>query len=179
MAAIKANYMTAEEAVKLIKSHDRVYIQGSTSIPEVLLDALTARGHELEGVEMYSAFAVGRRDAPYAVHELRDAFIPRSLFIANCLRNAVARGEAQAIPGFLGQIPGFFREGIIPLDVSLLNVSPPDDEGSLQLWHISRLGRVGCGVLQDTDCASEQANAVFLWRSGDTYLQVGCVRGSR
>ena len=75
MAAIKANYMTAEEAVKLIKSHDRVYIQGSTSIPEVLLDALTARGHELEGVEMYSAFAVGRRDAPYAVHELRDAFI--------------------------------------------------------------------------------------------------------
>ena len=123
MAAIKANYMTAEEAVKLIKSHDRVYIQGSTSIPEVLLDALTARGHELEGVEMYSAFAIGRRDAPYAVHELRDAFIPRSL------RNAVARGEAQAIPGFLGQIPGFFREGIIPLDVSLLNVSPPDDEG--------------------------------------------------
>ena len=105
MAAIKANYMTAEEAVKLIKSHDRVYIQGSTSIPEVLLDALTARGHELEGVEMYSAFAIGRRDAPYAVHELRDAFIPRSLFIANCLRNAVARGEAQAIPGFLGQIP--------------------------------------------------------------------------
>ena len=68
MAAIKANYMTAEEAVKLIKSHDRVYIQGSTSIPEVLLDALTARGHELEGVEMYSAFAIGRRDAPYAVH---------------------------------------------------------------------------------------------------------------
>lgn len=129
MAAIKANYMTAEEAVKLIKSHDRVYIQGSTSIPEVLLDALTARGHELEGVEMYSAFAIGRRDAPYAVHELRDAFIPRSLFIANCLRNAVARGEAQAIPGFLGQIPGFFREGIIPLDVSLLNVSPPDDKG--------------------------------------------------
>ena len=126
---MKVNYMTATEAVKLIKSHHKVYIQGSTSIPEVLLDALTARGHELEGVEMYSAFAIGRRDAPYAVTELRDAFIPRSLFIANCVRKAVERGEAQAIPGFLGQIPSFFREGIIPLDVTLLNVSLPNKDG--------------------------------------------------
>lgn len=126
---MKANFMTAAEAVKLIKSYDKVYIQGSTSIPEVLLDALTARGHELKGVEMYSAFAVGRHDAPYAVTELRDSFIPRSLFIANCLRKAIDRGEAQAIPGFLGQIPSFFREGIIPLDVTLLNVSLPNEEG--------------------------------------------------
>lgn len=126
---MNANYMTAADAVKLIKSHDRVYIQGSTSIPEVLLDALTARGHELEGVEMYSAFAVGRRDAPYAVTELRDAFIPRSLFIANSVRKAVDRGEAQLIPAFLGEVPALFREGYLPLDVALINVSPPNEEG--------------------------------------------------
>ena len=59
-------YMTAEEAAGLIKSYDHVYIQGSTSIPEVLIDAITARASELRGVEMYSAFAIGRRDAPYA-----------------------------------------------------------------------------------------------------------------
>ncbi len=121
--------MSAADAVKLIKSHDRVYIQGSTSVPEVLIDALTARGSELEGVEMYSAFAVGRRDAPYAVPELRDAFIPRSLFIANNLRKAIDRGEAQLIPAFLGEVPALFREGYLPLDVSLLNVSPPNEEG--------------------------------------------------
>ena len=126
---MKINYMTAVDAVKLIKSHDRVYIQGSTSIPEVLLDALTARGNELEGVELYSAFAVGRRDAPYAIPELRDAFIPRSLFIANSIRRAIDRGEAQLIPAFLGEVPALFREGYLPLDVTLLNVSLPNEEG--------------------------------------------------
>lgn len=121
--------MSAAEAAKLVKSHDRIYIQGSTSIPEVLLDAITARGNELEGVEMYSAFAVGRRDAPYAVSELRDAFIPRSLFVANSVRKAVDRGEAQIIPCFLGEVPALFREGYLPLDVTLLNVSPPNEDG--------------------------------------------------
>lgn len=126
---MKINYVSAAEAVKLVKSHDRVYIQGSTSIPEVLLDALTERGNELEGVEMYSAFAIGRRDAPYAVPELRDAFIPRSLFIANSVRKAVNRGEADIIPAFLGEVPALFREGYLPLDVTLLNVSPPNEDG--------------------------------------------------
>lgn len=126
---MKANFMSAADAVKLIKSHDRVYIQGSTSIPEVLLDALTARGNELEGVELYSAFAIGRRDAPYAIPELRDAFIPRSLFVANSIRKAMDRGEAQLIPAFLGEVPALFREGYLPLDVTLLNVSPPNEDG--------------------------------------------------
>ena len=126
---MKANYMTAAEAAKLVKGHDRVYIQGSTSIPEVLLDAITARHAELQGVEMYSAFAVGRRDAPYAKTEYRDIFIPRSLFISNSIRKAVDRGEAQIIPCFLGEVPALFREGYLPLDVTLLNVSPPDKDG--------------------------------------------------
>lgn len=122
-------YMTAEEAAGLIKSYDHVYIQGSTSIPEVLIDAITARASELRGVEMYSAFAIGRRDAPYAEPELRDSFIPKSIFIANCIRKAVNRGDAQIIPVLLGQAPSLFRDGYITLDVSLLNVSPPNEEG--------------------------------------------------
>lgn len=126
---MKPNYVSAAEAAKLIKSHDRVFIQGSTSIPEVLLDAITARAPELEGVEMYSAFAVGRREAPYAKTEYRDIFIPRSLFIANSIRKAVDRGEAQIIPCFLGEVPALFREGYLPLDVTLLNVSPPNKDG--------------------------------------------------
>ena len=63
---MKANYMTAAEAAKLVKSHDRVYIQGSTSIPEVLLDAITARHAELQGVEMYSSRAACSFPTAYA-----------------------------------------------------------------------------------------------------------------
>ncbi|MDE6861445.1 MAG: 4-hydroxybutyrate CoA-transferase, partial [Alistipes sp.] len=122
-------YMTAAEAVRLIRSGDSVYVQGSTSIPEVLVRAMTERAPELRGVKVYSAFAVGREDAPYARRELIDSFEAVSFFVANNLRRAIREGVAQTIPAFLGEIPSLFRNGQVPLDVCLLNVSEPDDEG--------------------------------------------------
>ncbi len=124
-----AKWMSAAEAVRLVKSNDKIYIQGSTSIPEVLCAALAERASELRGVEIYSAFAVGKGDAPYCRSEYRESFFPISLFIANSVRNAIGRGEGQCIPGFLGEIPALFRERLIPLDVTFLNVSPPDKDG--------------------------------------------------
>ncbi len=123
------NFVSAAEAVKLIKSGDSVFIQGSTSIPEVLVQAMTDRAPELRDVKVYSAFAIGRFDAPYAKAELRDSFEPLSFFVANNLRNAIKEGVAQTIPAFLGEIPFLFRSGQVPLDVTLLNVSEPDEEG--------------------------------------------------
>ena len=126
---MRMNLVSAAEAVKLIKSGDSVYIQGSTSIPEVLVQAMTDRAPELRGVKVYTAFAIGRFDAPYAKAELRDSFEPLSFFVANNLRNAINSGVAQTIPAFLGEIPFLFRSGQVPLDVTLLNVSEPDEEG--------------------------------------------------
>ena len=123
------NLVSAAEAVKLIKSGDSVYIQGSTSVPEVLVQAMTDRAEELRGVKVYTAFAIGRCDAPYAKAELRDSFEPLSFFVANNIRKAINEGVAQTIPAFLGEIPFLFRSGQIPLDVTLLNVSEPDEEG--------------------------------------------------
>lgn len=122
-------YVSAEEAVRLIGSGDSVYIQGSTSIPEVLVRAMTARAPELRGVKVYSAFAIGREDAPYAREELLESFEAVSFFVANNLRKAIASGVAQTIPCFLGEVPSLFRSGLVPLDVCLLNVSEPDQEG--------------------------------------------------
>ena len=121
--------VSAAEAVKLIKSGDAVYIQGSTSIPEVLVQAMTDRAAELRDVKVYTAFAIGRFDAPYAKAELRDSFEPLCFFVANNLRNAIKEGVAQTIPAFLGETPFLFRSGQVPLDVTLLNVSEPDEEG--------------------------------------------------
>ena len=121
--------VSAAEAVKLIKSGDSVYIQGSTSIPEVLVQAMTDRAPELRDVKVYTAFAIGRFDAPYAKTELRDSFEPLSFFVANNLRKAINEGVAQTIPAFLGEIPFLFRSGQVPLDVTLLNVSEPDEDG--------------------------------------------------
>lgn len=127
MESIK--YMTAAEAVRLIRSGDSVYVQGSTSIPEVLVRAMTDRAPELRGVKVYSAFAIGREDAPYARRELIDSFEAVSFFVANNVRRAIREGVAQTIPAFLGEIPFLFRSGQVPLDVCLLNVSEPDEEG--------------------------------------------------
>lgn len=127
MAEIK--YVSAQEAVRLIKSGDSVYIQGSTSIPEILVQAMTDRASELRGVKVYSAFAIGKQDAPYATRELMDSFETNSFFVANCVRKAIKEGVGQAIPAFLGEIPFLFRSGQVPLDVTLLNVSEPDNEG--------------------------------------------------
>ncbi|MEG1622108.1 MAG: acetyl-CoA hydrolase/transferase C-terminal domain-containing protein [Alistipes sp.] len=123
------HYVPAEEAVQLIHSGDAVYIQGSTSIPEVLVKAMTQRAGELRGVKVYSAFAIGREDAPYAKAELIDSFESISFFVANNLRKAISTGVAQTIPCFLGEVPSLFRSGLVPLDVCLLNVSEPDEEG--------------------------------------------------
>jgi len=83
----------------------------------------------LRDVKVYSAFAIGRFDAPYAKAELRDSFEPLTFFVANNLRNAIKEGVAQTIPAFLGEIPFLFRSRQVPLDVTLLNVSEPDEEG--------------------------------------------------
>lgn len=78
---INPRYMSADEAVKLIENGDHVYIQGSTSTPEVLCDALARRGHELQDVTLYSAFAVCSREAPYCREEYKEAFDVKSFCI--------------------------------------------------------------------------------------------------
>ncbi len=120
---------TAAEAVKLIRPHSSVYIQGSTSIPEVLVQAMADRGPELTDVKVYSGFAVGRADAPYCRPEYKDTFLVNSLFVANNIRRWLAEGYGQTIPAFLGEIPGLFRSGILPVDVAILNLSRPNEEG--------------------------------------------------
>ena len=121
--------VSAAEAVRLIRSRQSVYIQGSTSIPETLVAALADRGPELEGVKLYSGFAVGRADAPYCRPEYKDSFLVNSLFVANNIRRWLAEGYGQTIPAFLGEIPGLFRDGTLPVDVALLNLSRPNAEG--------------------------------------------------
>ena len=85
-------FTTAAEAVKLICPHSSVYIQGSTSIPEVLVRAMTDRAAELTDVTLYSGFAVGRADAPYCSPEYKDTFLVNSLFVANNIRRWLAQG---------------------------------------------------------------------------------------
>ena len=126
MNSVKVNYMTADEAVRLIKSGDHVFIQGSTSIPEVLVEAMARRGNELRNVRLYQGFAVAKGPAPYCREECADAFYPDPCFISNSVREWIDKGNGSTTPCFL---PRLFREGICPVDVCLLNCSLPDKNG--------------------------------------------------
>ena len=126
---INPRYMTAEEAVRLIENGDHVYIQGSTSTPEVLCRALAERGNELKDVTLYSAFAVCKGEAPYCKKEYLGAFNVESFFVSNGVRRWIQEGYGSTIPRFLGEVPALMRDGTCRVDVALLNCSLPNEEG--------------------------------------------------
>ncbi|MDE7409227.1 MAG: 4-hydroxybutyrate CoA-transferase [Muribaculaceae bacterium] len=126
---INPHYMSAEEAVCLIENGDHVFIQGSTSTPEVLCSALAQRGHELRDVTLYSAFAVCKGEAPYCRKEYLGAFNVESFFVSNGVRRWIQEGYGSLIPRFLGEVPALMRDGTCRIDVALLNCSMPNEEG--------------------------------------------------
>ena len=162
-------YMTAAQAVQLIESGDSVYIQGSTSVPEVLSQALADRGGELRDVTVYAAFAVGRCEAPYCKPEYKDAFNVKSLFVANNVRRWLADGYGSTIPAFLGEIPGLFRDGTLPVDAVFLNVSPPNPDGFCSFGISADL------AVSAVECARKiivQVNKAMPFSYGDALIHV-------
>ena len=127
----KGKFMTADQAMQLVKSGHSIYIQGSTSIPETLSDALARRLHDITDVIIYNAFAVASRPAPYCVPELKDRFTLRSFFVSNSVRGWIGEGYGSTVPRFLGEVPALFRDGTCPVDVALINCSRPDENGNV------------------------------------------------
>lgn len=122
---------SAEEAVRVIKSNDRVFVHGAVATPVQLVLAMTARASELRDVEIVHLHTEG--PAPYASPEYAENFRTNCLFVGANVREAVNEGIADYIPVFLSEVPGLFRKGIMPLDVALVQVSPPDRHGFCSL----------------------------------------------
>lgn len=125
------NYVSAEEAVKLIRSGDRVLVQGACATPQTLLKAMAARAGELRDVEIVHIHTEGFCD--YARPEYNDSFKTSCFFIGGNMRKYIQMGSAQYNPVFLSDIPQLFRNRTLPIDVVLLNVSPPDKHGYCSL----------------------------------------------
>ena len=119
--------VTAEQAAQNIQSNSRVYIGGGAGIPQVLERAMAARSDELEDVEVVHVltFAGGH----YLEPENSKAFRHRALFIGANARKAINEGRADYVPIFLSEAPGLFKNGLLPVDVALIQVSPPDAHG--------------------------------------------------
>jgi acyl-CoA hydrolase len=126
-----SKYVTAEEAVKVIQSNNRVYVQAAAATPSVLTKALTARASELRNVEMCHLHTEG--EAAYANPELIESFHVNSFFIGKNVRHTLAAGNGSYTPVFLSELPTLFRKKVLILDVVLIHVSPPDIHGYCSL----------------------------------------------
>nr|WP_092075015.1 acetyl-CoA hydrolase/transferase C-terminal domain-containing protein [Dendrosporobacter quercicolus]NSL50094.1 acetyl-CoA hydrolase/transferase family protein [Dendrosporobacter quercicolus DSM 1736]SDN26962.1 4-hydroxybutyrate CoA-transferase [Dendrosporobacter quercicolus] len=117
----------AAEAVKRIKSGDRVVIGHACGEPQALTKAMTERYQELQNVEIVHMVAMG--DSAYAQPGMEKSFRHNALFVGRSTRKAVEEGRADYTPCFFSEIPRLFKEKILPVQVALLQVTPPDEEG--------------------------------------------------
>jgi 4-hydroxybutyrate CoA-transferase len=126
-----AQLSSCDAAVAGIRSGERVFIHSVAAAPQRLVAALSARAPELRNVEIVHLHTEG--PAPYAAPECAQSFRVNALFVGENVRAAVRRGQADYVPVFLSEVPHLFRERILPLDVALLQVSPPDRHGFCSL----------------------------------------------
>jgi 4-hydroxybutyrate CoA-transferase len=168
----RSKCVTAREAVRLIKSGDRVFTSGNVATPRLLFRALIDRKHELERVQLIHLLLMGEE---FAAPGLDEHFHHNALFVGPGDRQAVNSGKADYTPIFLSEIPGLFTSGILRPDVALLQVSPPDEHGFMSF---------GVEVLA-SHAATEAAQTVIVQVNdemprvlGDSFLHVSRVHAA-
>ena len=122
---------TAEAALGVLQSGQRVFIHMATGAPQALIEALCQRVLLLCGVEILHCINLG--PAPYCEPEYASHCRHNAIFIAANTRKAVQAGRADMIPVFLHEVESLFTNGVLPLDVALIQVSPPDRSGHMSL----------------------------------------------
>lgn len=158
---------TAEEAVKVVRSGDHVWVHAGCNNPEELLRAMVGRAGQLQGVEVTHLLTFGNAD--HVDPRYARSFRHRALFTGANVRQALAEGRADFVPVHLSEIPRLVASGLIPVDVAFIHISPPDEHGFCSY---------GVGV-ECTKAAAEKAKTVValvnrrMPRSlGDSFIHV-------
>lgn len=163
----KKKLRTAEEALRCVQSGMRVYIQPGCAEPETLVEELIRRAPYVEDVEIVHMMTMGT--APYVAPEMAGHFRHNAMFIGGNVREAINEGRADYTPIYLSEIEELFESGAMPLDVALIEVSPPDAHGFCSF---------GVGVdttLTAAKCARyvvAQVNDQMPRTYGDSFIQV-------
>ena len=134
---------TAEDAVKIIKSNDKVFLHAGAVVPKKLVKAMTDRYEHLRNVKVYHILTLGTTEetSPYVLPEMAQSFTHYALFTGDNTRRAVNEGRAYFMPVFLSEIPQMIKT--IGMDVALLMVSPPDERGYCSLGPSVDITRAG------------------------------------
>jgi acyl-CoA hydrolase/GNAT superfamily N-acetyltransferase len=122
---------SADEALKVVRSGQHIFVGSGAAAPQFLVERLTARSAQLHAAQIIHIMTLGI--APYALPPERESFRHNAFFVGPNVRDAVAAGEADYTPIFLSEVPRLFRSGRVPIDVALIQVTPPDAHGFCSL----------------------------------------------
>jgi acetyl-CoA hydrolase len=122
---------SADQAVELIQSGNRIFLTGNVSVPKTLLGALVKRAASLEKIEICQALTIG--PAEYVNPEMEGHIRVNTMFISANVRKAVQEGRADYTPVLLSEFPLLFKNHHLPVDVAMIHVSPPDEHGFCSL----------------------------------------------
>ncbi len=160
------NYVSAEEALHSIKSGDRVYVHGSAQTPHYLLSELAKQKDRLTDVE--TVFITVQGDITIDKPEYLGHFNINCMFVSDWVRTAVNEGRADFIPVFLSDIPDLFRT-VLPIDVALIQVAPPDNHGYCSLGASVDIARTAVNTAK---CIIAQVNPNVPRTHGDGMIHV-------
>lgn len=159
--------VTAEQAISIIKSGDKVLIHSNCAIPHKLINAMVDRCEMLENVEILHVLAVG--DLPYLKPGMEKHFRHRSFFMGANVRQAVQEGRADYTPIYLYQYPLLFAKGVIKPNVALLHVSPPDEHGFCSFGVEVGITKTGA---EKSDIIIAQVNPNMPRALGDSFIHI-------
>jgi len=131
MLEYKRKLMSARDALRCVDSGMRVYIHPGCAEPETLVEALMGRAPFVHDVEIVHLLTLGT--APYVAPEMEGHFRHNAMFIGGNVRDAVNEGRADYTPVYLSEVEDLFESGVMPIDVALIQVSPPDEHGFCSL----------------------------------------------
>ncbi|MBK7106188.1 MAG: acetyl-CoA hydrolase/transferase family protein [Ignavibacteriae bacterium] len=123
----KSKVFSSDDALKVVKSGDKIVIQPGCAAPMELIKALVRKKDELSDVILYHILIVG--DLPYLAPGMEKHFTHKAFFIGGNARKSINEGRAEFIPIFLSEVTMLFKRGVIVPDIALINVSPPDEHG--------------------------------------------------
>lgn len=158
---------TAEEAVAAVRPGQRVFVGTGGAQPLQLVRALVARHAELADTQVIHMLTLG--EAPYAFKDLSDHFSVNTFFVADNVRNIIQEGYGDYTPIFLYDVPQLFESGQMPLDVALIQVTPPDEQGRCSLGISVDIVK---SAAQNAGLVIAQVNQQMPRTMGDSFVSV-------
>jgi 4-hydroxybutyrate CoA-transferase len=163
----KEKLTTPEQAVTKVKSNDQIFISGNAATPFQLVEALALRKDELRNVEVNHVLLIG--EDPFTKPGMEKHFRHNSLFVGPADRLAINEGRSDYVPVFLFEIPALFTKKIIPLDVAIIQVSPPDEHGFMSFGVECLTTKAAC---ESAKFVIAQVNENMPRTLGDSFIHI-------